>query len=145
MRASTGLQRRRLLQGAAAMATLDCAARAAAADAALPGLAEALAALGPAPAPSALITLEAPALAENGALVPITVASALPGTRQITLLVDTNPQPLALQVTLPAGTEPFVATRIRMAASGSVLAVVHTADGVFAASRAIEVAVGGCG
>ena len=107
--------------------------------------AEAMAALDAAPAPSALITLDAPAIAENGAVVPITVSSALPGTREIVLLVDCNPLPVAVQFSFPPGAEPFVSTRIRMAASGTVVAAVLTDHGVYAASRAIEVTVGGCG
>jgi sulfur-oxidizing protein SoxY len=105
--------------------------------------AEAMAALEAAPSP--LITLEVPAIAENGASVPVTVSSALPGTREIVLLVDCNPQPAAAQFGFPAGTEPFVATRIRMAGSGAVVAAVLTDHGVFTASRAVEVIVGGCG
>jgi sulfur-oxidizing protein SoxY len=96
-------------------------------------------------APSPLITLEVPAIAENGASVPVTVSSALPGTREIVLLVDCNPQPAAAQFGFPAGTEPFVATRLRMAGSGAVVAAVLTDHGVFTASRAVEVIVGGCG
>ena len=104
-----------------------------------------LGALGGMPTPSALIKLDAPALADNGAVVPITVSSALPGTREILLLVDGNPQPVAARFTIPPGTEPFVATRIRMAGNGTVYAVVRTDDGLHAAARAIEVTVGGCG
>jgi sulfur-oxidizing protein SoxY len=107
--------------------------------------AEAISALGGVPVPSTLITLDAPALADNGAVVPITVTSALPGTREIVLLVDGNPQPVAARFTIPSGTEPYVATRIRMAGNGTVYAAVRTQDGLFAAARAIEVTVGGCG
>jgi sulfur-oxidizing protein SoxY len=107
--------------------------------------AEAIGALGAVPALSALIALDAPALADNGAVVPITVTSALPGTREIMLLVDGNPQPVAARFTIPAGTEAFVATRIRMAGNGTVYAAVRTDDGLYAAARAIEVTVGGCG
>lgn len=107
--------------------------------------AEAIGALGSVPAPSSLITLDAPTIAENGAIVPITVTSALPGTREILLLVDGNPQPVAVRFTIPFGTEPFVATRIRMAGNGTVYAAVRTDDGLYAAACAIEVTVGGCG
>lgn len=146
-------QRRRLLQSAGAMASLGLAAlpsvRAASVDAtgafAAKTFVEALGALGGVPKPSALIKLDAPALADNGAVVPITVSSALPGTREILLLVDGNPQPVAARFTIPPGTEPFVATRIRMAGNGTVYAVVRTDDGLHAAARAIEVTVGGCG
>ena len=107
--------------------------------------AEAMAALEAAPAPIALVTLDAPSIAENGAVVPITVSSVLPGTREIVLLVDCNPLPVAVQFSFAPGAEPFVTTRIRMAASGTVVAAVLTEHGVYAVSRAIEVTVGGCG
>ncbi len=95
--------------------------------------------------PSSLITLTAPEVADNGAFVPITVSSALRGTREILLLVDGNPQPVAARFTIPPGTEPYVATRIRMAGDGTVYAAVRTDDGLFAAASAISVTVGGCG
>ena len=75
------------------------------------------------------IQIRAPEIAENGAVVPVTVSSALPGTREILLLVNVNPEPLALRFAVPAGTEPFVATRIRMAATGTVYAAVRTDQG----------------
>ena len=155
MRADNTIRRRRLLQAAGAMASLRIAARAVAADA--PGTAlladpfsaqtraELIGALGGAPKPSPLVTMDAPAFADNGAVVPITVSSALPGTREILLLVERNPQPLALRFEVPAGTEAFVATRIRMAASGTVVAAVRTDHGLYGASRTVEVGVGGCG
>ena len=107
--------------------------------------AEAVAALGGALAANPLVTLVAPAAAENGAFVPITVSSALPGTREILILVDGNPQPLAARFTIPAGTEAFVATRIRMAGSGTVYAVARTDSGLHAAASAVAVTLSGCG
>jgi sulfur-oxidizing protein SoxY len=101
-------------------------------------------ALGGIPTDSAQIALDLPQLAENGALVPITVTSALADTREILVVVDGNPQPLAARFTIPVGTEPFVATRIRMAHSGMVYAAVRTDAGLFATARAVEVTVGGC-
>jgi sulfur-oxidizing protein SoxY len=61
------------------------------------------------------------------------------------LLVDGNPQPVAARFSIPPGTDAFVATRIRMAGNGTVYAAVRTDDGLYAAARAIEVTVGGCG
>lgn len=149
MRIRPSTRRRRLLLAAGALASLGPAARIAWADSAgafaAKTFAEALRALGAAPLPSALISLDAPALADDGAVVPITVSSALPGTREIVLLVEGNPQPVAARFTIPSGTEPFVATRIKMAASGTVYAAVRTDDGLYAATRKIDVTVGGCG
>ena len=135
------------------MASLGLAALPAAKAAAVDGaaafaaktFADAIGSLGGLPAPSSLIKLDAPALAENGAVVPITVSSALPGTREIVLLVDGNPQPVAARFSIPPGTEAYVATRIRMAGNGTVYAAVRTEDGLYAAARTIEVTVGGCG
>jgi sulfur-oxidizing protein SoxY len=107
--------------------------------------ADAMAALGGVPKPSAQITLDLPQVAENGALVPIAVSSQLPGTREILIVVDVNPQPLAVCFAIPEGTEPYVATRIRMAQSGTVYAAVRTDEGLYATARATEVTVGGCG
>lgn len=107
--------------------------------------AEALAALGGMPAPSTQITLDAPELAENGAVVPITVTSRLPGTREIVILVDGNPQPVAARFGIAEGTHAFVSTRIRMAASGTIYAAVRTDDGLYVAARATQVTIGGCG
>jgi sulfur-oxidizing protein SoxY len=149
MHTSASPRRRRLLLGAGVMVSLGAAARTAAAESATAlhahTFAEALEALGPAPMPSAQITLDVPDIAENGAAVPITVSSTLPGTREIVLLVDGSPQPVAATFSFPVGTEAFVATRIRMVGSGTVYAVARTEVGLVAASRAVEVLIGGCG
>jgi sulfur-oxidizing protein SoxY len=151
------IPRRRLLQRAGALATLGVVAlppaRAAADDAAgdaaaafaAQSFAEALALLGGAPTPSPQVTLQVPDVADNGAFVPVTVSSALPGTREIVILVDGNPVPVALQFTVPAGTEPWISTRIRMAGPGTVYAVVRTDSGLHAAACTVAVTVGGCG
>jgi sulfur-oxidizing protein SoxY len=135
------------------MASLGIAAlptaRAAAVDAgggfAASTFAEAIGALGGMPALSSLITLDAPELADNGAVVPITVTSRLPGTREIVILVDGNPQPVAARFTIVEGTHAFVSTRIRMAQSGTIYAAVRTDDGLYGAARATQVNIGGCG
>ena len=106
---------------------------------------EAIAALGGMPEASAQISLDLPQLAENGALVPITVSSQLRGTRDILILVDVNPQPVAACFSFPDGTQAYAATRIRMAHSGTVYVAVRTEEGLFATSRAIQVSVSGCG
>jgi sulfur-oxidizing protein SoxY len=151
-------QRRRLLQHVGAIAALgvtplpkaNAAARTVGVDTAgaafaAKTFAEAIGALGSVPVPSSLVTLDAPAIAENGAAVPIMVRTALPGVCEILLLVDGNPQPVAARFAIPSDTEPFVATRIRMAGEGTVYAVIRTDDGrLHAAACAIQVTVGGC-
>ena len=148
-------QRRRLLQGATAAAFLGVAAHSTAKAVAGLDLADtfaantfaaSIAALGGLPASSSLITISAPSIAENGASVPVTVSSTLHGAREILLLVDSNPRPVAAWFTMPSGTAPFVSTRIRMAGNGTLYAVIRTDDGgLYAATHAIGVTVGGCG
>ena len=110
-------------------------------------LPEALRALGAQGAPASdSITMTAPEIAENGAVVPVAVASRLPGTQSIALLVEKNPQPLAASFQIPAGTEPSVSTRVKMAETSDVWAVVKTADGkTYAAKKEIKITLGGCG
>ncbi len=154
MRSEGNLRRRQLLLTAGAWTAASAAGAAQITGAAsLPDLelafaartfTEAIAALGGMPQLSTQISLDLPQLAENGALVPITVSSQLRGTRDILILVDVNPQPVAACFSFPDGTEAYAATRIRMAHSGTVYIAVRTEEGLFAASRAIQVTVSGC-
>jgi len=111
-----------------------------------PTLAEVMTALGISQATSPAVTLDVPAIADDGAVVPVSIVSAIPGTAELLIFVDVNPQPLALRFTVPGGTEPYLATRIRMAASGTVLAAARTSDGTLhVVAQRVQVAVGGCG
>jgi sulfur-oxidizing protein SoxY len=91
------------------------------------------------------IAITAPDIAENGAVVPVAVASKLPNTQAVYILVDKNPNWLAAGFNIPAGTEPFVSTRIKMGQSANVLAVVKSNDRFFVASKEVKVTLGGCG
>ena len=59
-------------------------------------------------------TSPTPDIAENGALVPITVTSSLPKTESIAILVEKNPNILAANFNVLAGMDPFVSTRVKM-------------------------------
>ena len=155
MRSEVSVRRRQLLLAAGAWTAASAAGAAQVASvASLPDLelafvartfSEAIAALGGMPQLSTQISLELPQVAENGALVPITVSSQLRGTRDILILVDGNPQPVTACFSFPDGTEAYAATRIRLAQSGTVYVAALTEEGLFVASRAIQVTVGGCG
>lgn len=106
---------------------------------------EALDALGVrAPSGSALIKLTAPEIAENGAVVPVTVESMLPGTEQISILVDKNPTMLVNSFTIPQGTEGFITTRVRMAQTASVVVLVKAEGKFYRVSQEVKVTAGGC-
>ena len=76
------------------------------------------------PANSTDIVMKAPDIAENGAVVPIGVESRIPGTESIAVLVEKNPNPLAAAFDIPAGTELAVTTRVKMAETSDVYALV---------------------
>ena len=108
-------------------------------------MADAYKALGGTPAESADIAITAPDIAENGAVVPVGVASKIPNTQAVYILVEKNPSMLAAGFTFPQGTDPSVSTRIKMGQTSNVYAVVKAGDKYFVASKEVKVTLGGCG
>ncbi len=86
-----------------------------------------------------------PDIAENGAVVPIGVASAIPKTEAIAFLVEKNPNILAAVFEIPAGTDPSLSTRVKMGQSSNVYALVKADGKYYVASKEIKVTLGGCG
>ncbi len=86
-----------------------------------------------------------PEIAENGAVVPITVSSNIPKTQSIAILVEKNPNILSASFNIPAGTEPFVSTRVKMGETSKVIALVKADGRYFYAAKEIKVTLGGCG
>ena len=94
---------------------------------------------------SAQIQITAPDIAENGAVVPITVESALAKTQSISILIEKNPNTLSASFDIPDGTDPFVTTRVKMAETSNIYAVVKADGKYFHAVKEIKVTLGGCG
>ena len=86
-----------------------------------------------------------PDIAENGAVVPIGVNSAVPKTESIAILIEKNPNVLAAVFDIPAGTEPSLSTRLKMGQSSNVHALVKADGKYYMASKEIKVTLGGCG
>jgi sulfur-oxidizing protein SoxY len=108
--------------------------------------ADALKGLGAAGAsPSADILIEAPQIAENGAVVPIEVSSRLPGTTSIAVLVEKNPFPLAGLFEFKEGALPFVRVNAKMGETSDVRVVVEAGGRRYVATKEIKVTIGGCG
>ncbi len=105
----------------------------------------ALAALGGKPTDSKDITITSPDIAENGAVVPIAVTSALAKTEAIFILVEKNPFPLTASFTIPEGTDAYVATRAKMGESAKIYAVVKADGKLYSAAKETKVTLGGCG
>jgi sulfur-oxidizing protein SoxY len=97
------------------------------------------------PADSKDVQLTAPDIAENGAVVPIGVASTLPNITMVAIMIEKNPSTLAATFTLPAGTEPNIQTRVKMGQTSNVFAVVKSDGKFFMTSKEIKVTMGGCG
>ena len=91
------------------------------------------------------VRLDAPEIAENGAVVPISVSSALPDVTSIAILVSENPFPLAAMYKIPAGPTGMVANRLKMAKTSNVVALVESGGKIYSASKEVKVTVGGCG
>lgn len=90
------------------------------------------------------VSLNAPDIAENGAVVPVGVSTTLKAS-EIAIVVEKNPNALAAHFSLPAGTEPFVTTRVKMGQTSNVLALVKADGKWFVASKEVKVTLGGCG
>jgi sulfur-oxidizing protein SoxY len=91
------------------------------------------------------VTIKAPDIAENGAVVPIEIASTVPNTQQISVFIDKNPLPLAASFDFANGAQPSVAVRLKMGQTSNIR-VVAKADGKFySATKEVKVTVGGCG
>ena len=96
-------------------------------------------------AASDAITITAPDIAENGAVVPISVSTTLPEVTRVSILVANNPLPLTSTYDLAAGAVPYVATRVKMLKTSEVLALVEAGGKTYAATREVKVTIGGCG
>ncbi|WP_319381075.1 thiosulfate oxidation carrier protein SoxY [Thiomicrorhabdus sp.] len=95
---------------------------------------------------SADIKLKAPAIAENGAVTPITVdASGIDGVESIAILANKNPMPLVCEYTFSAGAVGYVSTRIKMGQTMDVVAVVKAGGKLLKAQQEVKVTIGGCG
>ena len=98
------------------------------------------------PANSADVQLTAPDIAENGAVVPLAVASNLPGVKRLLVLVEKNPNALVAVFNVTPEVDVSFATRSKMGESSDVYAVAITTDGkAHYAKKAVTVTLGGCG
>jgi sulfur-oxidizing protein SoxY len=91
------------------------------------------------------IKIKAPDIAENGAVVPVSVTAAQSGIESISILAAANASPLAASFNLGANAEGYVSTRIKMGKTSDVIAVVKAGGKVYSASKAVKVTIGGCG
>jgi sulfur-oxidizing protein SoxY len=91
------------------------------------------------------ISIKAPDIAENGAVVPVTVKSSLSSVESISILVKENKRPLSAVFILGPGVQPNISTRIKMAKTSDVIAVVKSGDNLLTNKKEVKVPIGGCG
>ena len=110
-------------------------------------LADVMKALGAsAPVESKDVTITAPDIAENGAVVPMGASTTLPGVKQMLLLVEKNPAALAALFNVTDSVEANFTTRAKMGQSSDVYAIAITNDGkALFAKKEVKVTLGGCG
>jgi sulfur-oxidizing protein SoxY len=95
--------------------------------------------------PSDKVKLDAPEIAENGAVVPISVSTTLTEVTSIAFVVPENPNVLAAYYRIPPGTMPNVANRLKMAKTTNVTVIVESGGKLYSATKEVKVTVGGCG
>jgi len=102
--------------------------------------------------PSSKVSIKAPEIAENGAVVPVTVEVDSPMTAtnyvktiHIFATQNGNSRCAAIHLT-PANGKAYFSTRIKLGKSQDITAVAEMSDGTFlSASQNIKVTIGGCG
>ena len=91
------------------------------------------------------IKIKAPDIAENGAVVPITISTKLKNVEKISVFVKENPQPLAASFDLTKSCDGFISTRIKMGKTSDVVAVIISDGKAYQAKKTVKVTIGGCG
>jgi len=151
---STGLSRRRILGWSAMLgAAMSLPTRVWAwvrpeAAFVATGLDQALAELGGTPTVHDGIQFTTPDIAENGAVVPIRIEvdpAALPNVSKVSVLVEMNPNPMAAVFDIAPDTEVYIETRVKVAQTCNLYAVVEADGELFMQSRETKVTLGGCG
>ena len=91
------------------------------------------------------VKLKAPDIAENGAVVPVTLSSSMDNVDAISIIVAANPGPLTCTYILSSSSVPFVSTRVKMAKTSDVIGVVKANGKLYSATKEVKVTIGGCG
>lgn len=90
------------------------------------------------------IKIKAPDIAENGAVVPVTVSTDM-AADSISIFIAKNPSPLACSFALSGSTLGFVSTRVKMGKTSDLIAIVKSGGKLHSAKKTVKVTIGGCG
>ena len=100
---------------------------------------------GEVPADSDRVKMKIPDIAENGAVVPITVTTDLENVESISVVVANNPTPLAAAFHMGPRSNATISVRIKMGQSSPVRAIVKADGKLYSTEKEVKVTIGGCG
>ena len=91
------------------------------------------------------IVLKIPDIAENGAVVPVSVSTDIEGAQAISIVIEKNPNPLTSRFVVSPHTVADVSTRVKIGESSMVHVYVETPTKLYTTSKEVKVTIGGCG
>jgi sulfur-oxidizing protein SoxY len=91
------------------------------------------------------VMLKIPDIAENGAVVPVSVSTDLANVESISVVVLNNPTPLAAVFEMSPQSVPDISVRIKMGESSLVQVIVKADGKLYSRSKEVKVTIGGCG
>ena len=97
------------------------------------------------PTASSDIKIDAPDIAENGAVVSVKVTTTLPKVETISIYVPVNAFPLSASYILSNQMETSITGRIKMAKTADIVAIVKSNGKLYTAKKGVKVTLGGCG
>jgi sulfur-oxidizing protein SoxY len=90
------------------------------------------------------IKLKAPDIAENGAVIPVTISTKLK-SKTVAIFQDANPESTIAVFTVPENGIIDYSVRIKLAKTGTVTVVANVDGKLVSASKLVKVTIGGCG
>ncbi len=92
------------------------------------------------------ISISAPAIAENGAEVKISVLTGnMKNVEEISIFAEKNPTPLLASYQIPKGISMQIGGRVKMLETQNVVAIVKADGKYYRTTKQIKVTIGGCG
>ena len=91
------------------------------------------------------VEITAPEIAEDGSVVSVSVSTKIAGVTAITLLTSTNSRPLVANFSFGQNMKSYIATRIKMASTTDVVAIVKADNKMYTNKKSVKVTLGGCG
>ena len=91
------------------------------------------------------IIVKVPDIAENGAVVPVTISSTIANVTSIAIIIEKNGTPLAANFKLSATAIADISTRCKMGKTTNVIALVEADGKLYKAHKEVKVTIGGCG